>query len=219
MEYQTKKIKYISHEIKNQLSICDLYVEIIKKYCEKNNIEDVTILKSVDCIKTSVQMISNSLQELKTTEKLDLKKYSVQDLIKQSLNLSQVYSINKNINFYTDIENDFYIFVDKERFLATVINLIKNACEAFDDSIGDKQIRICIKEQEDFVYVVVSNNARPVENIDKIFDDGFTTKSTGSGIGLYICKTNIEEMCGKILLQKSDKESTDFCILLPKITN
>ena len=209
MEYQTKKIKYISHEIKNQLSICDLYVEIIKKYCEKNNIEDVTILKSVDCIKTSVQMISNSLQELKTTEKLDLKKYSVQDLIKQSLNLSQVYSINKNINFYTD----------KERFLATVINLIKNACEAFDDSIDDKQIRICIKEQEDFVNVVVSNNARPVENIDKIFDDGFTTKSTGSGIGLYICKTNIEEMCGKILLQKSDKESTDFCILLPKITN
>lgn len=217
MDYQINKARYISHEIKNQLSICDLYVEIIKKYCEKNNIEDTTLLKSADCIKTAVKMMTNSLKELKSIDKLDLEKYSAQDLLKESLNLSQVYSLNKNINIYTKFEKDSDIFVDKDKFISTIINLVKNACEAFDDSVSDKNITLSINEEGDFVNIIVSNNAKPIENKESIFNDGFTTKETGNGMGLYICKTNMEEMCGKLSLLKSDNQSTDFCVMLPKV--
>jgi polar amino acid transport system substrate-binding protein len=216
-EYNTKKIRYISHEIKNQLSICDLYTEIIKRYCEKNNITDETLLKSTECIKNSIKMANNSLIELKSSDTTTLEKYDVNSLIKESLTLSNVYALNKNIRFYTKLESNSQIFVDKNKFLGVIINLVKNACEAFDDEIQDKNIIISTKDENGFVEIIVSNNAKPIPNPDDIFKEGFTTKSTGSGLGLYICKQNTEDFCGKFKLKKSDTNSTEFEILIHSV--
>ena len=49
----------------------------------------------------------------------------------------------------------------------------------------------------------------------EIFQDGFTTKNTGSGIGLYLCKKAFEEHGGSLRLVKSDKKKTEFEIGLP----
>ena len=215
-EYNIKKVRHISHEIKNQLSICDLYTEIIKKYCEKNNIIDSTLLKSTECIKNAVKMAGNSLLELKSSDTLDFKKYSLSDVLSEAITLSKVYTLNKNINITTDINSSANVLIDKNKLLGVVINLIKNACEAFDDEIENKNINISVSEQDDFIKIIISNNAKPIENPEEIFKEGFTTKSTGSGLGLYICKTNIEELFGKFCLLKSDNISTDFEITLTR---
>lgn len=215
-EYNIKKVRHISHEIKNQLSICDLYTEIIKKYCEKNSINDTTILKSVECIKTAVKMAGNSLLELKSSDNMDLKKYDVNELIMESLTLSKVYALNKNIQFSFNNKSESKIFADKNKFMAVVINLIKNACEAFSDE-EEKKISVTTTDENEFLKVIVSNNAKPIEDIENIFQEGFTTKSTGNGLGLYICKQNIEELCGKFRLIKSDKQSTEFEIMLSAV--
>lgn len=213
-EYNIKKLRYISHEIKNQLSICDLYTEIIKKYCKKNNINDSIILKSTECIKNAVNMAGNSLLELKSIDNIELKKYNVNELIKEAMSLAKVYAFNKNINFYLETDSQSEIFVDKNKFTGVIINLIKNACEAFDDTIEEKNITLSTSDKNGFVRINISNNAKPVSNPDEIFKEGFTTKSAGSGLGLYICKQSIEELCGKFRLVKSDDVSTDFEILM-----
>ena len=100
--------------------------------------------------------------------------------------------------------------------MAVVINLIKNACEAFSDE-EEKKISVTTTDENEFVKVIVSNNAKPIEDIENIFQEGFTTKSTGNGLGLYICKQNIEELCGKFRLIKSDKQSTEFEIMLSAV--
>ena len=53
------------------------------------------------------------------------------------------------------------------------------------------------------------------EKQQEIFDEGFTTKQTGSGLGLHICKANLEKQNAKLQLNKSDLESTEFEIILP----
>lgn len=217
-EYDFSNIRFISHEIKNQLSICDLYTEIIKKYCEKNNIQDETILKSANLIKRSIKMASNSLLELKSLNNVELKKYKINDLLVESLNLSKIYAMNKNINFYININNNSEVLIDKNKFEAVIINVIKNACEAFDEETNkENKITISTKEENNFISITISNNAKPIEDIQKIFNEGYTTKSNGNGYGLAICKKNIENLSGKFELLKSDNISTDFRILISTI--
>ena len=103
-------------------------------------------------------------------------------------------------------------FVDETMFLSTVINLIKNACEAFNDCEQDREklIKISSRIENDNVVIQVMNNAKPIAEPEKIFEEGMTTKASGSGLGLYICKKNTEDQCGQLNLVKSDENSTVF---------
>lgn len=215
-DYNLNCIKFISHEIKNQLSICDLYAEIIKKICVKNEIFDINIMRAIDCIKNSIKMSGNSLLELKSCDTTILDKECIKLVLEEALNLSKVYGIQKNINITSEIKTSTHVLIDKTKFIATIINLIKNACEAFKDE-PKKNIFVNAVQEKNVIKISVSNNAEPINNPDKIFTEGYTTKSTGNGLGLAICKSNIEKMNGKLKLLKSDSTSTVFEITLNSI--
>ena len=112
---------------------------------------------------------------------------------------------------------------DKEKLVAVLINLIKNAAEAFASVEGEnsedflengKYIKIKTEKDENSVQIMVSNNAPGVKEPEKIFNSGFTTKSTGSGLGLWICKKSIEEQMGELELTRSSDDYTEFTIRL-----
>ncbi len=211
INYLTKKSKYISHEVKNQLSICDLYSGIIKRYCSNNEINDTTINNALDCISKSIKIAGNTLTQLKSLNSKELKLYKTNKLIETSAELSKAYLENRNIELILDNKIEEEIFVDETLFTSTVINLVKNACEAFDDfESKDNWIKISTSIENDNVIIQISNNAKPILEPEKIFNEGMTTKSTGSGLGLYICKQNTEEQCGQLNLIKSDEDSTIF---------
>ena len=63
-ELLQEQTRCIAHEIRNQVSICDVYCEIIKKHLIKDGIENDSISRAIECIQTSVKMISNSLIEV-----------------------------------------------------------------------------------------------------------------------------------------------------------
>ena len=122
----------------------------------------------------------------------------------------------KNIKYIVDNNIDVEVLVDENKFIAVIINLIKNATEAFGaeaESVrGGKYIKIQTEKEGDFANIRISNNAGEIINSEKIFEKGVTTKTGGSGLGLYICKKNIEDMGGQIILQKTSKERTEFLI-------
>ncbi len=212
MNYNIEKVRYISHEVKNQLSVCDLYIEIMERYCKKNGITDETILKSVNCIKRAVQIAGNNLLELKSSDVQEIGQYNLQEILEESLQLSKVYGFNQNIDISLNCDTNPMVSVDKNRFQSVIINLVKNACEAFDDK-EDKWVKISAEIQNSIARIVVSNNANPIENPD-IFDAGMTTKENGSGFGLYISRKNMEEMGGTLRLVKSDEIATHFEIMV-----
>lgn len=217
MEYNVERIRHISHEVKNQLSICDLYAEIITKYCDKNDISDETILNSVKSIKKALTMAGNSMLELKSTYSFELSEWNLAELLSEAVELAKVYGLKKgvgvNLGVNVTTDDKVIVSVDKNIFIGVIINLIKNACEAFENE-KEKHINISCQSENKKVKILISNNAKPVENPDKIFEEGVTTKASGSGLGLYISKTNIEKMSGKLRLLKSDSVSTDFEIEL-----
>ena len=222
----SQNTRAVAHEIKNQLSICDLYTEIIKKTCAKNNIDNEGILNAVKCLSKAVKMAGNSLIALKSTEKSVIKPYKLKELINSASDLTKVYFEGQNIECVAENNTDIKIPVDENKFIAAVINLVKNASEAFNKegdalevvSNGEKPyVKIKTEEENDFAVIKISNNAGKIENPENIFREGFTTKSSGSGLGLVICKKSIEEMYGKLELEKNTDEEVTFAIKIAKV--
>ena len=216
----SQNIRTVAHEVRNQLSICDLYTEIIKKTCLKNGIKEESILNAIGCMSRAVKMAGNSLISLKTTEKADIKPYKLKELIQNACDLTKVYFEGKNVECVVENNADVKIPVDENKFTAVIINLVKNASEAFnqDNDVRDgKYIKIKTEEDGDFAVIRVSNNAGKIENPENIFQTGYTTKSTGSGLGLMICKKSIEEMFGRLELGGNTDEEVEFVIKIGKV--
>ena len=210
---KTDSARAVAHEIKNQLSICDLYTEIIRKYCKKNDIEADTIENALNCLNRAVKMASNSLVALKATDGLNLKPHNLKSIIDNAVDLTKVYFECKNIEYNIENDVDKEILVDENNFIAVLINLVKNAVEAFGENVGDgKYIKIKTEDDGESAIIRIRNNAERITQPDMIFEEGFTTKKTGSGLGLSICKKSIEEQAGLLKLAHSGDDYTEFVI-------
>lgn len=217
LDFLLSKSSYIAHEMRNLLSICGLYSNIIEKQSDKVKFEVPEVEKSIvnarNCIRKSMQMIGNLLLDFKSLNKADLKEYDLEALIKIAIELAQVYANGKNIKIKSEVPQNTNILVDENKFMAVLINLIKNAVESLEEKEnGDGEIVFRTKVEDETVKISVSNNGRPIskEVQSRIFDEGFTTKSTGSGLGLVICRKTLEEQFAKLKLKKSDEISTEF---------
>ena len=105
---------------------------------------------------------------------------------------------------------------DENKLLNVIINLLYNAVDA---SSKDGEIKVQTEEtQDNMIRILVSDNGCGIEEDkkDKIFEEGYTSKITGSGLGLYISKESMKELYGDLNLVKSDKDGTTFEILVPK---
>ncbi len=220
VDYNIKKTRITAHEIKNQLSICDLYAEIIRKYVDKEEVDREGIKNAADAITKALKMAGNSLITLKSSESPELKKNNLAEIVENAVELSKVYAEGKNIKIEVENTPDIFVLSDEEKLAAVIINLVKNAAEAFEiDEIAenvqnDKYIKIMTEKEDDFAMIRISNNAPGIENPDDIFKEGFTTKSTGSGLGLWICKKSIEEQLGELELSRHSEDYTEFTIRL-----
>ncbi len=213
LEFISTKSSFLSHEMRNLLSICNLYSTIIDKQTPKINFEDKEVEKSIfaarECIKKTLTMMGNLLLDFKSLNNIDIKSHEMKSIIEASIELAKVYAIGKRINFKTEISQDTNILIDENKFLSVLINLIKNAVESIDEE-GEIKIKTDINDEHAKIYV--SNNGKAIskEIQNKIFEQGYTTKASGSGLGLIICRDTLQEQFSQLKLKKSDENSTEF---------
>lgn len=174
------KEKSIFHEIKNQISVCDLYTEIIRKILDKKGIEDETLTRAIDNIKNSLSLIADCASSLREVRLQELR---LANLIAEAIEICKAY---KDITFVDEIPAATVIRADKNKFTSALVNIIKNAIEA-----GATEVKIYPRGND----ILIENNGEPIpaEIREKIFTDGFTTKENGSGLGLMLTKKSLEE--------------------------
>ena len=67
------------------------------------------------------------------------------------------------------------------------------------------------------IYITDNGCGISAENVQKIFEEGYTSKPTGSGLGLYISKEAMKEQYGDLILVNSDNNGTTFAVTVPKL--
>lgn len=209
-----QQIKCISHEIRNHLSICDMYSRIIKKNLEKSSIDNPSIDNALECIQNSIKIIGANLLDLKSLDINAAKILDFKTLINNGVQLSRAYAIDKDIEFEIFIKNTANILTDENRFVACLVNIIKNGIEAIE---GKGKIEILAEIKDNIGIIKLSNNGKPISK-DKqkdIFVLGYSTKKDGCGIGLALCKKFLQSQNAELKLVKSGKSQTMFEINIP----
>ena len=204
----------IAHEMRNHISICELYTQIIKKNLEKEGIQNTSLNNALNCINKSLKIMSNSLLDLKSLDNFNLKKVNIKKILEEGIKLATAYISDKKIKITSNINIDAEVFIDENKFLACIVNIIKNAIEAIKK---EGKINVSLEIEGDYIHIKISNDGEPIsqEKQKSIFEEGFTTKPTGSGLGLHICANNLKAQNATLKLTKSTDENTEFEIVLP----
>lgn len=209
-----EQARCIAHEIRNHISICELYTQIIRKNLEKDGIENASVSNALNCINKSLKIMSNNLLDLKSLDNFNLKVCDIKKVLEEGIKLATVYISGKNIEITSEINTTAQVYIDENKFLACVVNIIKNAIEAIKQ---EGKINISLAIQAENVHIKISNNGEPIseEKQKSIFEEGFTTKQTGSGLGLHICTNNLKAQNAILKLNQSTPKVTEFEIVLP----
>lgn len=117
----------------------------------------------------------------------------------------------------TSYKNDD-ITVPSEALVTITGNLIDNALDAMnmDSSNTDKELQFGVYTKDGELLIIVKDTGPgiPKENLEKIFENGFSTKGTGRGIGLYHTKQLIESLGGKITVESQAGRGSCFMVIL-----
>ncbi len=201
-------VRQVAHEIKNQLSILDIYSRIFEKKTNDT--------KTIEPIKKSIQLIKSQLELFKNLDLVNLCEKNIKEIIQESIKTYSLILKEKNnkiilVDEIADIEANG--FVDSEKFLIILNNIIKNA----HDSTENDNIIIKIEQIDTKIKISIINHGKPIEkdNQAKIFNQGFTTKKDGWGVGLSVCKKYIDSQFGVLELEKSDEKETIFALFVP----
>ena len=204
------EVKQIAHEIKNQLSILDIYTRIFEK---KTKDTEITAP-----IRKSIGIIKSQIEQFKNFDVINLQERNIKTLIEDSINMYSNILKEKNNKIVLIDEmagKKANSFVDEEKFIIVINNIIKNA----HDVTNNDNIIIKIAENDSKIKISIINHGEPIEknNQTKIFEQGFSTKRDGWGVGLSVCKKYIGSQFGTFELEKSDENETIFTLLLPLI--
>ena len=206
----------VAHEIRNHLSICEIYTQIIKKNLDEEGVENQSVNNALNCISKSIKIMCNSLIDLKSLNNISQKECDIKTILEEGIKLSNVYIHDKDIKIVKKINTTAKVFIDENKFLACIVNIIKNAIEAIDEK---GEIKITLEIVKGQVSIKISNNGEPIskEKQKAIFEEGYTTKPTGSGLGLHICSDNLKAQNAILRLNKSTPKITEFEIILPAV--
>jgi len=198
----------IAHDLKQPLTIMQTYAdmltpEIISKLDYKDKEKWFRIQNSILDMN---RIIEDVLDFVRTTE-IKKKKSSFLRILRLAINhVKSSYGVIINLP-----ENDISVNCDARKIESVLSNLLNNAVHALE---GQGEIDVTISIDSDFVIIKVKDFGPgiPKSDLKKIFEPMFTTKKTGTGLGLVICKSIVEQHGGSISV--SNKPTT-FTITLP----
>ena len=226
-----KLARTLAHEIMNNITPITTLSQVIsgyfiqnKKITEAANITDKTIantIKGLNVIEERSLALMNFVQNYRKFTKLPqpaIHKINLSDILENSITVIKSYSYIEKIKLIKNIPPDIFVNSDDKLISQVIINILKNAYEAIigEESIEQPTISISLKKIGNNVSIEISDNGNPIpdEIKEQIFVPFYTTKETGSGIGLSLSKQILLHMNGDIVLKKSDKKLTTFIIRL-----
>jgi PAS domain S-box-containing protein len=198
----------IAHDLKNPLTILHTYAdmltpEILSKLDSKDKEKWFRLQNSI----FDMHRIIDDVLDFARTSEINKKKVSFLSILRLSMNhVRSSYGIVIKLP-----ENDVTLNCDRRKIEGVMSNLINNAVHALD---GQGEIDISLSLDSEFVTIKVKDSGPgiPDENMEKIFEPMFTTKNTGTGLGLVICKSIVEQHGGNISVSNNP---TTFTIKLP----
>ncbi|MBL7749063.1 MAG: GHKL domain-containing protein, partial [Chitinophagaceae bacterium] len=212
--------RQVAHEIKNPLTPMKLSIQYLQKAINNNqpNVKELsssvanTLVEQID----HLSKIAADFSQFANIGTTNVTSFDLHDVIGS---LKELYMADDNVHFdWRPVNDRVMVEADKTQMNRLFTNLFANAVEACN---GNNICRIEVSEvrEGDMLRISIKDNGEGIapEMQERIFIPNFTTKSSGTGLGLAMCKGIVEQAKGKIWFETEQGQGTTFFVELPVI--
>ncbi|THV61765.1 sensor histidine kinase [Flagellimonas alvinocaridis] len=208
--------KQVAHEIKNPLTPLRLTVQNFERKFDPNDPEIQTKVKEFS--KTLVQQIdtmSNIATAFSSFANMPAQQNETLNVVKIVKLALEIFT-EDYIHFIAD-EDEIIAKLDRTQLIRVITNLVKNAIQAVPD-VESPRILVTVSSEGQNVKISVADNGVGIsdEFRQKVFEPKFTTKSSGTGLGLGMVKNIVENYGGTINFTSQVGKGTVFTVRFPK---
>ncbi len=213
----------LAHELRNPLAILLSRAELVKKQIDNKE----SVLKFADMTIRNIERLLKIIETMlhfggnKTTTK---EKVNINETLEEILLLTEGECKNKEIKVQKELNSNLKIKGDEAQFNEILLNLVLNAIQSMEKSeiknltIKTSNNKISSKEGlKEAVEIIIQDTGCGInkENLSKIFNPFYTTKTNGVGLGLSITKRMIEDYNGLLNIKSEKETGTQVTITIP----
>ena len=183
--------------------------------------EQAAVLQELANLQKNIQHIKDvvAMQQGYATMTAITETVKVSELLEDTLRMNASSLLRHDIQVVREFAEVPPVTVDKHKVLQILVNLVRNAKQACDETgRADKRITLRVAAAAGHVRISVTDNGVgiPAENLNRIFNHGFTTKKDGHGFGLHSAANAAKEMGGRLSVHSDGPGlGTTFTIELP----
>jgi signal transduction histidine kinase len=205
--------KQVAHEIKNPLTPMKLSVQqLITAYRDKSTKFDEIFGKVTNTVINQIEALKNIASEFSSfarMPKLSIERINIIPIINETVNL---FADEKGKITFKCNYDSIFVNADADHLSRAIINLVRNSLQA-----NSTIVELIVTTRSDSCEIRIKDNGTGIspDISEKVFEDSFTTKAKGMGLGLSMARKFIESIGGDISIEKSSPEGTTFLIKIP----
>lgn len=212
-ESWTRLIRVLTHEIMNTVTPVASLSSALSQNLDSYSAEDIR--SALGTIASSSEGLISFVQSYRSLTHISApvrKAFYLKDLVNDSVNIAKANWPSVNV-LYRELSSDVILYADYGQMSQVLNNLIKNAVQA---GAGNVSITASIDKREQTV-IDIANDGEPISasGQEQLFVPFYTTKgSSGTGVGLSLCRQIVRLNGGTIKLSSSTQEITVFTIVM-----
>jgi len=210
----------VAHEIKNPLHSMQLHLKLLQNElgeldpAKKEALEKTIGIVSEEAVR--LDELTNNFLKLDPTKDRVYSETNIHEVLDSIVEMLKPEFDEKQISLLSAYDKRMpKIKIQKDKMRQCILNIIKNAIEANDKKNG--KISIKTTRQGNACVITIRDDGKgiPAENLSKVFDMYYSTKSGGSGLGLAMAQEIINEHGGIIRVSSAEGKGSEFTLLLP----
>lgn len=209
----------VAHEIGNPLNSLDIHLQLMERRVRKlpsrsrgEFEESITVARQE--VKRLDHIITQFLRAIRP-QPLTLRPDSLNAIVEESVSFLQAEIRDRDILVEMDLDRSLpALGVDRDQIKQAFYNIIRNAFQAMKTG-GILRIRSGADETHQFISFADSGGGIAPENITRVFEPYFTTKQSGSGLGLLIVRRIVRAHGGEVIIESAPGQGLTVTIRLP----
>jgi signal transduction histidine kinase len=211
--------RQVAHEIKNPLTPMKLSVQHFQRSFDKDDPEAGDRLRRFSQMMIEqIDTLTHIADEFSHFAKMPKAKAEMLDVNDLAEGVASLFSTNGEATVtFQGSGSPAWVYMDKDELQRVCTNLVKNAIQAIPESSeGLVDITVAIDQQWVLLSVTDNGTGIPAAVKPRIFQPNFTTKSSGTGLGLAMVRSIVEQASGDIWFEDNPGGGTRFVVKLPQ---